>query len=183
MAPLLAIMTAAAVQLATPAYPTYDPASTPVDTPVTQRPRAIEHSNFYYVRLTIHRDASYAIIPLFVTEYALGASLYANPPGTNGTRTAHAIVGAGLIGVFGVNTVTGTWNLWDSRHDRPGRARRYIHAGLMLLSDAGFVATEATAPGRRDVLVDPNRKRLHRTLAFASIGLALGGYGMMLVWK
>jgi hypothetical protein len=118
-----------------------------------------------------------------VTEYALGASLYANPPGSNATRTAHGIVGAGLIGLFGLNTVTGTWNLWDSRHDTPGRARRYIHAGLMLLSDAGFVATEATAPGRRSVLVDPNRKRLHRTLAFASMGLAIGGYGMMLVWK
>ena len=183
MAPLLAIMTVVAVQLATPGFTTYEPTPTPVDTPVTQRPRAIEHSNFYYARLTIHRDASYAMIPLFVTEYALGASLYAHPPGSNGTRTAHGIVGAGLIGLFGINTVTGTWNLWDSRHDKPGRARRYIHAGLMLLSDAGFVATAATAPSRRTVLVDPNRKRLHRTLAFASMGLAIGGFGMMLVWR
>jgi hypothetical protein len=180
---LLALVTAAALQMATPDFTTYQPAAAPVDTPLTRRPRAVEHSDFYYVRLTIHRDASYAIIPLFVTEYALGASLFAHPPGSDGTRTAHAVVGAGLVGVFGLNTVTGTWNLWDSRHDAPGRARRWIHASLMLLSDAGFVATEASAPGRRSVLADPSRKRLHRTLAYASMGLAIGGYGMMLVWK
>ena len=183
MAPGLCLVSALALQVATPDFKTSEPQLAPVDTPVTHRPRAIEHSDFYYVRLTIHRDASYAILPLFVTEYALGSSLFANPPGSDGTRTAHAVVGAGLIGVFGLNTVTGGWNLWDSRHDSPGRARRYIHAGLMLLSDAGFVATEMVAPGRRRVLLDPSRKRLHRTLAYASMGVALSGYGLMLIWK
>src|SRR5258706_12093730 len=70
-----------------------------------------------------------------------------------------------------------------SRHDSPGRARRYVHAALMLISDAGFVATEMTAPGRDDAITDPGKKRLHRTLAITSMGMALGGYGMMLVWK
>ena len=147
------------------------------------RPRAIEHSDFYYVRLGIHRYASYAIVPTFITEYALGRSLYNHPPGSSGTRTAHSVVAVGLIGLFGLNTVTGVWNLWDSRHDAPGRARRYIHAALMLTSDAGFIAATAVAPGRRRVLADPSRARLHRTLALSSMGLALGGYGMMLVWK
>jgi len=183
VAPLLCLVTAAALQMATPEFKPYQPEPTPVDTPVSRRPRAIEHSDFYYARLTIHRDASYAIIPLFVTEYALGSSLFAHPPGSNATRTAHGIVGAGLIGVFGLNTVTGTWNLWDSRHDSPGRARRYVHAALMLLSDAGFVATEMTAPGRDEAVTNPSKKRLHRTLAITSMGLAIGGYGMMLVWK
>lgn len=183
MVPLLCLVTAAALQMATPEFQTYQPAMAPADTPITRRPRAVEHSDFYYARLTIHKDASYAIIPLFVTEYAIGRSLFAHPPGSDGLRTAHSIVGAGLIGTFGLNTVTGTWNLWDSRHDAPGRARRYVHTVLMLLADAGFVATEATAPGDDDVLTDPGRKRLHRTLAITSMGLALGGYGMMLVWK
>lgn len=183
MAPLLCLVTVAALQMETPEFKTYQPEVAVADTPITRRPRAVEHSNFYYTRLTIHRDASYAIIPLFVTEYALGSSLFAHPPGSDGTRTAHSIVGAGLVGVFGLNTVTGTWNLWDSRHDSPGRARRYVHAALMLLSDAGFVATEMTAPGRDDAVTDPGKKRLHRTLAITSMGLAIGGWGMMLVWK
>ena len=35
----------------------------PLDTPVVQRPRAIEYSDAYYTRLTIHRLGSYAIVP------------------------------------------------------------------------------------------------------------------------
>jgi hypothetical protein len=163
-------------------FQSYEPQPFVSDSPA-QRPRAIEHSDFYYARLTVHRYASYAIVPTFITEYALGQSLYNNPPGSSGTRTAHSIVAVGLVGLFGINTVTGVWNLWDSRHDAPGRARRYIHAALMLASDAGFVATEAVAPGRQQAVADPSRRRLHRTLALSSMGLALGGYGMMLIWK
>ena len=36
------------------------------------RPKAIEYSDAYYTRLTIHRYASYAELPLFAAEYALG---------------------------------------------------------------------------------------------------------------
>jgi len=166
----------------TPALPSFEASLFPLDSGGA-RPRAIEHSDFYYVRLGIHRYTSYAIVPTFVTEYVLGQSLYNHPPGSSGTRTAHSVVAVGLMGLFGLNTVTGAWNLWDSRRDAPGRTRRYIHAALMLASDAGFVATAAVAPGRRQVILDPSRKRLHRTLALSSMGLALGGYGMMLIWK
>jgi hypothetical protein len=168
--------------LAAPAFQSYEPDLLVADT-TPRRPRAIEHSDFYYVRLGIHRYASYAIVPTFITEYALGQSLYNHPPGSSGTRTAHSVVAVGLVGLFGLNTVTGVWNLWDSRHDAPGRARRYIHAALMLTADAGFVAATAVAPGRRQVIADPSRARLHRALAISSMGLALGSYGMMLVWK
>jgi hypothetical protein len=168
--------------LAVVPFESWEPHFSVADT-TPQRPRAIEHSDFYYVRLGIHRYASYAIVPTFITEYALGQSLYNHPPGSSGTRTAHSVVAIGLVSLFGVNTVTGVWNLWDSRHDAPGRARRYIHAALMLTSDAGFVAATAVAPGRRQVIADPSRARLHRALALSSMGLALGGYGMMLIWK
>jgi hypothetical protein len=53
----------------------------------------------------------------------------------------------------------------------------------MIASDAGFVATGATAPSRRKILNDPTAARLHRTIAITSIGAALAGYGMMLLWK
>jgi hypothetical protein len=165
-----------------PAFTSYTPSLVDADTG-SRRPRAIEHSDFYYLRLGIHRYASYAIIPAFVTEYALGQKLYNNPPGSSGTRTAHSVAAIGVVGLFGLNTVTGVWNLWDSRHDQPGRVRRWLHAALMLTADAGFVATEATAPGRRLAVRDPSRRRLHRTLALSSMGVALTGYGMMLIWK
>jgi hypothetical protein len=147
------------------------------------RPRAIEYSDMYGVRLEIHRYASYATIPLFVGEYALGQSLINHPPGTSAARNAHSIVAYGLAGLFGVNTVTGVWNLWESRHDPADRPRKYIHAALMMLSDAGFVATGATAPGRRRITADPGAARVHKELAIGSMAVALGGYLMMLVWK
>lgn len=176
------ILTSPRGPVAAAPFRSYQPDSWLADSS-SPRPRAIEHSDFYYVRLGIHRYASYAIVPTFITEYVLGQSLYNNPPGSSGTRTAHSVVAVGLVGLFGLNTVTGVWNLWDSRHESQGRARRYIHAALMLASDAGFVATEAVAPGRRLALRDPSRRTLHRTLALSSMGLALGGYGMMLIWK
>lgn len=148
-----------------------------------RRPRAIEYSDFYGVRLQIHRVASYATLPLFVGEFALGQSLYNHPPGSSATLTAHQITALGLAGLFGVNTVTGAWNLWESRHDPNDKTRRYIHAALMFISDAGFVASGASAPGRRRVVNDPAAARTHRTIALTSMGVALVGYGMMLIWK
>jgi hypothetical protein len=141
------------------------------------------HSDFYYTRLSIHHYASYAIVPLFVTEYALGQSLYNNPPGSDATRTAHQAVAVGVVGLFGINTITGVWNLWDSRHDPSGGLRRYLHAALMLAADVGFAATAAVAPGGRRAVHDPSAKTQHRDVALVSMGVALTGYGMMLVWK
>ncbi len=147
------------------------------------RPRAIEYSDMYGVRLEIHRYASYATIPLFVGEYALGQSLYNHPPGSSGTVTAHRVVAIGLAGLFAVNTVTGVWNLWESRHDPADRPRKYIHSALMILSDAGFAASGASAPGPRRVVNDPHSATIHRNTAIGSMVVALAGYGMKLVWK
>ncbi|MFI5207494.1 MAG: hypothetical protein ACHQU8_08735 [Gemmatimonadales bacterium] len=151
--------------------------------PPAQRPRVIEFTHAYEVRLTIHHYASYATLPLFAAEFVLGQQLYNNPPGSSSTLRAHQLVALSVAGLFGVNTITGAWNLWDSRKNPEGRLKRWIHAGLMMASDAGFVATGVTAPSRRKVLNDPAASRLHRTIAIASIGTALAGYGMMLLWK
>lgn len=153
------------------------------DTGRRARPRAIEYSDLYGVRLEIHRYASYATLPLFVGEFALGQTLYNHPPGSSATLTAHQITALGLAGLFGINTVTGAWNLWDARHDPADKTRRYIHAALMFISDAGFVASGASAPGRRRVTQDPGAATTHRTIALTSMGVALVGYGMMLIWK
>ena len=171
-----------------PVGPVLAPAFAVADTGQRRRPRAVEYSNFYTVRLTIHRYASYATLPLFVAEYALGRSLYNRPPDSTSSslRSAHGVVAIGIAGLFGLNTVTGGWNLWDARKDPAGRTRRYVHSALMLVSDAGFVATGALAPNHRAELagtVDPNRRSLHRTVAIASMSTALAGYLMMLIWK
>jgi hypothetical protein len=156
-----------------------------------QRPKAVEFSNAYYTRLAIHRYASFAIWPLFVTEYALGRSLYNQtaPPdtvrGSRSLRTWHGLAADGVYGVFGVNTLTGAWNLWEGRKVKEGRTRRYIHSALMFASDAGFVATAMLAPGRRDIAGtgNPSHRTAHRTVAIVSMSTAVIGDVMMLIWN
>jgi hypothetical protein len=107
-------------------------------------PRASEYSHGYQVRAKIHKYASFATLPLFATEIALGQSLYDDPGG--GKKTAHAIVGTGIGSLFAVNTVTGVWNLMEARKDPVGRKRRLTHGLLMMAADAGFFATFLAAP-------------------------------------
>jgi len=158
-----------------------------VDTPVVQRPRAIEYSDAYYTRLTIHRYGSYVMIPLFVAEYSLGQNLMNDASPASWMKPAHAAVAGGVGVLFGVNTITGVWNLWESRDDPAGRTRRIVHSVMMIASDAGFLATGVTAPGHHRFFTNYSdylhRERVHRDLAIGSIALSAIGGGMMWFWK
>jgi hypothetical protein len=154
-----------------------------------QRPKAVEFSQAYYTRLAIHRYASYAMIPLFVTEYAIGRSLY-NHPDTlregGALRTWHGLTAGGIYVLYGVNTLTGAWNLWEGRAVKEGRTRRTIHSALMFISGAGFVATAMLAPdddfGEGGTLDrSSSRRATHRTVAMVSMSTALVGDLMMLI--
>lgn len=150
----------------------------------TGRPRAVEYSDAYGTRLAIHRVASYAELPLFVAEYAIGQSLLnkerttGRPP--SGLKSAHSIVAGSLGVLFAVNTVTGVWNLVEARHDPNGRTRRTVHAVGMLLADAGFLYTASLAEGARETDAGANR---HRNAAIASISVASLSTLMMYFWK
>ncbi|MEP7325412.1 MAG: hypothetical protein ABI836_05635 [Gemmatimonadota bacterium] len=151
---------------------------TAVDTPRTV---AIEYGDGYYTRLTIHKYASYATLPLFALQYWSGQQLIKNN-NQGAARSIHGPVAAGIYVLFGVNTVTGIWNLYASRKDPNGRARRTVHSLLMLLTDAGFVWTGALAPGHEEGSSSARADK-HRTVAITSGSIALAGYLMMLVWK
>jgi len=157
----------------------------PLDTPVVQRPRAIEYSDSYYTRLTIHRIGSYTMIPLFLAEYSLGQNLVndAAPPGW--IKPAHVAVASGIGILFSVNTVTGLWNLWEARQDPDGRTRRTVHSITMLASDAGFLAAAALAPEREHGFVTnyQHRVNMHRGVAIGSFALSTLGGAMMWFWK
>lgn len=144
---------------------------------------AVEHSDAYLMRKKIHKIASFATLPLFGTELALGNSLY-NTPSHGAVRAAHIFVGTGIVGLFGVNTVTGAWNLFgEDRQDPSGRMLRLVHGLLMLASDAGFAATSMTGPNSnspRQALTYESRAMTHRNLAIASIGVGGVGYLIML---
>ena len=144
---------------------------------------AVEHSDAYQTRAKIHKYASFATLPLFAAELALGQSLYNTPGTTGGKKSAHAVVGAGIVGLFAVNTVTGAWNMFgEGRDDKEGRTLRLVHGLLMMASDVGMVATTASAPnsGPRGALTFQTSAATHRNLAVASISVGTAGYLLML---
>jgi hypothetical protein len=149
----------------------FDEASPPTDS-VRTPGQAVQLSDAYYTRLTIHRYASYAELPLFGAQYLLGNKLI-NGTISESTRTAHKVVGFTLGGLFAVNTVTGVWNLIESRHEKEGRGTRLLHAGLMLAADAGFAYTGTLASNATHGTQDDKRK--HRNAALVSMGFATTG--------
>jgi hypothetical protein len=156
-------------------------AAATVDTPTT-RPRAVEVSEWYARRLTIHRYLSYSVIPLFATQYVAGRQLYDHPADApSWARPTHRAVAATLGGVFVVNTVTGLWNLWDSRSVSEGRALRTTHALTMLAADAGF--TYAGVKLSHDAKRFVAKRREHRDMALASMGLTIASGLMMRIWN
>ena len=154
--------------------------SADVDTTPRRRPRAVEVSDGYALRLRIHRYASYATIPLFAAQSVAGNQMYqSGSSDPSWAKSLHTVGAGGLAVLFTVNTVTGVWNLWESRGVREGRGTRLAHGALMLASDAGFayagakLGPEATRSGAK--------RQEHRRLALISMGTALTGYATMLV--
>jgi hypothetical protein len=160
----------------TPLVVSADDAQTPAPRHV-----AFEYSDGYKTRAKIHKYAAFATLPLFAAEVALGQSLYNNP--SNSKSGAHVAVGTGIIGLYGVQGVTGVWNLVEANKDpnQEGKKRRLTHTILMLASGAGFAITPAFAPGHRDELeVGHSSANTHRAVAYTSIGIGTVGYVMML---
>lgn len=159
--------------------------SGPQATP-TRRPMAFEYSDGYYKRLKIHKYASYATLPLFAAQFVVGQKLY-NGDGSDSLRSAHTALAVGTGALFGVNTVTGVWNLMEARKDPHKSTKRTLHSILMLVADAGFVATGLTAPEREHEnefgfeQESGGSASTHRAIAFTSMGIATVAYLIMLI--
>jgi len=144
-------------------------------------PQIIEYSDGYFTRLTIHKYASYLMLPLFISDFIVGQKLI-NGNGSNNLRGVHGALGAGIGVLFAVNTVTGGLNTIEAWHDPYGRTRRTLHSALMFLADIGFVATAALANERENEGGGFSNvsNSTHKTVALASMGTALLGYSIML---
>jgi hypothetical protein len=161
------------------AAPDTDPVLSPPDT-IRRRPHAVTYSDAYAVRLEIHRIGSYTMLPLFGAEFALGQNLLNDSRPADWMKPTHVGVALGVATLFTVNTVTGAWNFWESRNDPSDRARRWIHASLMVASDAGFMWTGAIAGGRRSSV---DQRQHHKNVALGSMALSTAGTAMMWLWK
>jgi hypothetical protein len=155
----------------------------PSPLPVRRRVQAVEISDWYYRRLTLHRRLSYATVPLFAFQWAAGRQIW-NKGNTAPAwaRTGHRVGATSIAGIFAVNTVTGVWNLWDSRVTPKGRTLRYVHSIAMLTADAGF--TWAGAVLSEQAERDIGKRSLHRKVAISSMGIsAISGVLMKVLNK
>jgi hypothetical protein len=150
------------------------------------RPMAFEYSDGYYKRLKIHKYASYATLPLFAAQFVVGQKLY-DGDGSDSLRSAHTALAVGTGALFAVNSVTGVWNLMEARKDPHKSTKRTLHSILMLVADAGFVATGLTAPESEHEnefgfeQESGGNASTHRAIAFTSMGIATVAYLMMLI--
>ena len=135
----------------------------------------VDYSDWYYRRLDIHRIGSYAMLPLFVAQFVVGTQL-AKDEEREWAADAHPMLAAGVGVLFASNTITGAWNLWEGRSDPRDRTRRFAHATLMMLADAGFLATALLG----DELEDGASPGMHRGMAIGSMAVATVGWTMML---
>jgi len=152
-----------------------------------RRPRAIEVSDAYELRLRIHRYGSYTMLPLFATQYVLGTRLLKEREDiVSGARTepvnhslnrAHLYTALGVGALFVSNTTTGLLNLYDNRHNPDHRKIRTAHALTMLLADAGFVVTGRMGINGKNGAVQDARR--HHWVAVSSMGIATIGASMM----
>ena len=67
--------------------------------PPSARPIAFEYSDGYHTRMKIHKYASFATIPVFAAQYAVGQELY-DGSASDGTRTAHGALAATTAALF-----------------------------------------------------------------------------------
>jgi hypothetical protein len=145
---------------------------------------AFEYSDGYRTRLKIHKYASFATLPLFVAQFAVGQKLY-DGNASDGTRSLHTALAVSTGALFGVNTVTGVWNLSEGRKDPNHRTKRMVHGILMAVADAGFVATGLMTPeSEYDEFESEGggtSRSTHRAVALTSMGIATVAYLIMLI--
>lgn len=123
------------------------------------------------------------MLPLFAVQSVAGNQLFqADKSGAERPSWAKSVHGAGAAGLgalFTVNTVTGLWNLWESRDNDVGRSKRLLHSALLLASDAGFAYSGIKLAS--DAKDDSGARNEHKNVAYYSMGAAVAGYGIMLV--
>jgi hypothetical protein len=155
----------------------------PADTaPRHRRRKTVDVSEWYSRRLTIHRYVAFATIPVFAVQYAAGQQLFDKSRDAPAwAKTTHRVGATLLAGMFTVNTVTGLWNLWDSRSVPERRTLRTVHALTMLAADAGFTYAGVRLSDEAETSLQ--KRKEHRTLALSSMGLTMASALMMKIFN
>ena len=168
-------LAAAAPDTARPA-PLPSPASVVAEQDTTRRPRrkAVEVSDQYAQRLLIHKVLAYAMLPAFAAQYVSGQKLYdadnGGPRAPSWAKPVHSAGAVSIAGIFGLNTLTGGLNMWESRNTPEHRWLRISHSLIMLGADGAFAYTGIKLASESE---NSQANRLqHRRVAIYAIGVS-----------
>ncbi len=140
------------------------------DTGRRRRAPSIEYSDVYQTRVAIHRALSWAMVPFFIGSGYTGFQLRnKKEQAPKWTRDIHGPLAGATVVVFGMNTLTGAWNLVEGRKDPEGRTKTLVHGALFLAAGGG---DNIRAYGK------PNH--WHRDIALASMSVSLVSWSLML---
>jgi hypothetical protein len=152
------------------------------DTVPRRRKKAVQVSEWYGRRLTIHRYVAYSTIPVFAAQWVAGQRLYDDSKAApTWVKTTHRVGASYLAAAFTVNTVTGAWNWWEGRSTEEGRVLRTIHALTMIGADAAF--TYAGAKLSEEAEGSADKRRQHRTVALSAMGVTVASGIAMKLWN
>lgn len=153
---------------------------TPLDTIRRVRAKAVVYSDAYQRRLMIHRTLSWTMIPLFAVSYFSGDQLFKSGSSAPAwARKTHAPAATGAAILFTAQSITGYWNLWESRHIAQGRTRRIVHSVLFTTASAGFVY--AGGKLANDAEQSQVKRQEHKNIALASMGVSTISWLLMLI--
>jgi hypothetical protein len=153
---------------------------TPADTVRRPRQKAIVYSDAYATRLTIHRRLAWAMLPLFAVSYITGDKILEDGAGApEWARTLHRPAATGSAVLFGANTVTGYWNLWEGRKDPNNRTRKILHTVLFSAASAGFVYAGTQLADEAEQ--SQSKREQHRNVALGSMGVSTLSWLIMLI--
>lgn len=148
---------------------------------LARRQDLVEYSDLYGIRAEMHRILSWAMIPLFVGSAYTGFQLRnKGDAAPQWTRDAHGPLAAGTAILFGVNTVTGLWNLVEGRKDPEGRGRRILHGALFLAAGAGFAYVTAAGD---NIHASGRANHWHRDVALGSMTVSVVSWSLMAVFR
>ena len=153
------------------------------DTVRKPRRKAFEYSDAYHTRLEIHKWLSWTMLPLFAASYVTGDELLkANAAGRtpkDWARTWHAPAASATAVLFGANTITGAWNLYEGWGDPNGRKRRILHSVLFMAASGGFAYTGTQLAD--EAQQSQHMREQHRNMALASMGVSTISWLIMLI--
>lgn len=150
------------------------------DTVPRRRAKAVVYSDGYGKRLALHKTLSWAMLPLFAVSYLSGDQLIQKgSDAPDWAQSVHPIAATSTAVLFGVNAVTGTWNLWEGRKDPNGRVKRFVHGALFMVASGGFAYTGSKLA--EDAQERQSSRNAHRNMAVASMGVSTASWLIMLI--